>query len=286
MPLLSWPAAAGVLYVIDVDEPLPDRCQVTAWRPGVTGISEVFHARIVDYAYPAHCHDTWTVLVLDAGAISYDLDTHHCGASGQTVAILPPGVIHNGRPAPGAPGFRKRNLYLEPSFLPSDLAGAAVDRTNLADPELRAALCSLHDVLVTGEDPLDGEGRLALIGERIAAHLTPRRAVSLRPEPVLAHRLRALLDDHLPAALSLHQASLILDRSVPHLVRSFTRTFGVSPHAYVIGRRIERARRLLLTGSPPAQAAASLGFFDQAHFTRHFRRHTATSPARYAAGRP
>ena len=50
--------------------------------------------------------------------------------------------------------------------------------------------------------------------------------------------------------------------------------------------RIERARRLLLTGSPPAQAAASLGFFDQAHFTRHFRRHTATSPARYAAGRP
>ena len=164
-----------------------------AWRPSVPGIAEVFHAHIVDYAYPLHCHDTWTVLIVDAGAIRYDLDTRHCGASGQTVAVLPPGVVHDGRPADGAPaGFWKRNLYLDASFLPSELTGAAVDKTNLHDRQLRAALASLHDSLVAGEGPLDGEGRLALIAERIAAHIAPRTASVFehqnRPWPTSSER--------------------------------------------------------------------------------------------------
>lgn len=254
-----------------------------AWRPRVPGIAEVFHARIVDYSYPLHCHDTWTVLILDAGAISYDLDSRHRDASGQAVTVLPPGVVHDGRPADGAPGFRKRNLYLEPAFLPDALIGPAVDRANLHDPPLRAALATLHDALALDEGPLDGESRLALIGERIAAHLAPRTAAPPRaPEGAVADRLRQLLDARLTENVSLRDAGAFLDRSVPHLVRSFTRTYGVSPHAYVIGKRIEAARAELLAGARPAAVAADLGFHDQAHFTRHFRRHTSVTPARYA----
>ncbi|HYH30520.1 MAG TPA: AraC family transcriptional regulator [Pseudonocardia sp.] len=266
-----------------MDEPLPDRCRVEAWQPGIPGITEVFHARMVDYAYPPHCHDTWTVLIVDSGAITYDLDSRHRDASGPTVTVLPPGVIHDGRPADGAPGFRKRNLYLEGSFLPESMIGAAVDRTNLHDPALRDGLATLHDALAAGEGPLDGEARLALIGERIAAHLAPRTAAARRPpEGAVADRLRQLLDAHLTEHITLRDAAAVLDRSVPHLVRSFTRTYGVSPHAYVIGRRIDLARGLLLSGARPADVAADLGFHDQAHLTRHFRRHTSVTPARYA----
>ncbi len=277
---------AGFLYVLDVDEPLPGRSRVRAWRPPVPGIAEVFHARIADYAYPRHCHDTWTVLIVDAGAIRYDLDSRRCGAAGSTVAVLPPGVIHDGRPADGAAGFCKRNLYLDPDFLPATLVGAAVDRTGLDDPELRAALADLHVRLAAGHGPLDGEARLALIGERIAAHLAPRTTAALRPpEHAVADRLRQLLDAHLTESFTLRAAAAELDRSVPHLVRSFTRAFAVSPHAYVIGRRIELARGRLLAGARPADVAAELGFVDQAHLTRHFRRHVSTTPGRYARSR-
>jgi AraC-like DNA-binding protein len=266
-----------------VDSAKPDGCRVEAWRPGVPGITEVFHARMVDYAYPPHCHDTWAVLIVDAGAITYDLDSRHRGASGEEVVLLPPGVIHDGRPADGAPGFRKRNLYLESSFLPDSLVGPAVDRASLRDRSLRRALATLHVALVAGEGPLDGEARLALIGERIAAHLRPRTApVPRAAEGAVADRLRQLLDAHLTENVSLRDAAAVLDRSVPHLVRSFTRTYGVSPHAYVIGRRIDAARAQLLAGARAADVAASLGFHDQAHFTRHFRRHTSVTPARYA----
>jgi AraC-like DNA-binding protein len=84
--------------------------------------------------------------------------------------------------------------------------------------------------------------------------------------------------------VSLAWASATLDRSVPHLVRSFTRQFGLSPHAYVIGRRVEVARRLLLAGNAPADVATAAGFYDQAHFTRHFKRHTSVTPAEFARG--
>lgn len=82
----------------------------------------------------------------------------------------------------------------------------------------------------------------------------------------------------------LRPAAQLLDRSVPHLVRSFQQTFGISPHAYVIGRRIEAARAMLLRGTKPATVAVHVGFYDQAHFTRHFKRHTSIAPAKYAAG--
>ncbi|ACU75306.1 transcriptional regulator, AraC family [Catenulispora acidiphila DSM 44928] len=245
----------------------------------------MFHAHIVDYAYPPHCHDTWTVLIVDAGAIRYDLDTRHCGASRETVAILPPGVIHDGRPDDRArEGFWKRNIYLNASMLPTGLTGAAVDKTNLHDPFLRAALVGLHESLTIREEPLDGEARLAMIAERIAAHLLTRRPRLAAPETSIAHTLRQLLDEHLTEPITLQQAARSLDRSVPHLIRSFRQAFAISPHAYVIGRRVEAARGMLLRGAKPAAVAVDVGFYDQAHFTRHFKKHTSVSPAKYAAG--
>lgn len=268
----------------DGGEAMGDRCRVTAWRPEVEGIAEVFHAHIVDWSYPPHSHDTWTVLTVDQGAIDYSLDSRSCAAVESTVAILPPGVVHDGRPASRARhGFRKRNLYLDADQLPSGLIGPAVDRTVVVDPGLRVALSRLHDALVIDEEPLDIEGRLALICDRIRHRLQPG-ADPDRPEPGLAHRLRLLLDEHAtgPRPIGLREAAALLDRSVPHLVRSFTAAFGVSPHAYLVGRRIDAARHLLLAGMAPAEVAATIGFYDQAHFTRHFKRHLATTPARYA----
>jgi AraC-like DNA-binding protein len=270
------------LYVLDVDAKLPGRCHVEAWAPEVPGIREVFHARLVNYAYPPHCHETWAVLIVDDGAIRYDLDRRRRGAAGQTVTILPPGVTHDGRPAPGARGFRKRELYLDKAFFPVGLTGAAVDHTSISDPPLRAAISQLHDCLLREAERLDAEARLALIGERITGHLARAPHPAPSPEPGIAWQLRQLLDDYLTGQTSLAWAAATLDRSVPHLVRSFTGQFGLSPHAYVIGRRIDSARRLLLQGAAPADVATAVGFHDQAHFTRHFKRHTATTPASYA----
>jgi AraC-like DNA-binding protein len=58
---------------------------------------------------------------------------------------------------------------------------------------------------------------------------------------------------------------------------------GVPPHAYQIQLRIARARHLLALGMPPSAVAAEVGFHDQSHFIRHFKRVLHVTPGEFAA---
>jgi AraC-like DNA-binding protein len=66
------------------------------------------------------------------------------------------------------------------------------------------------------------------------------------------------------------------------LLRQFKRAFGITPHNYLISLRIERARAQLAEGEPPAAVAAALGFADQPHFSRHFKRVVGVTPGKFA----
>nr|WP_246324891.1 AraC family transcriptional regulator [Petropleomorpha daqingensis] len=238
------------------------------------------HARFTDHVYPAHTHEAWTLLLVDDGAVSYDLDRHAHGATGAEVTLLPPGVPHDGRSQfPG--GFRKRVLYLEPATLGEDRVGRAVDRPAFGDVVLRERISALHGAL--HGDRLEAQSRLALVVERLGQHLDRdvRPAPDVRDDAV-ADRLRDLLDAHVVEGLSLDDAAALLGRHPTHLVRAFARRFGIPPHRYLTGRRIDRARRLLLEGLPAAEVAVAVGFTDQSHLTRHFRRMLATTPGAYA----
>jgi len=225
------------------------------------------------------------VFLIDDGGIRYDLERRHrgAGAGGDLVGLLPPHVVHDGRAASRS-GFRKRVLYLATDVLDERLIGPAVDQPDVHEPALRRAVQALHRALGQPDDALEAEARLALVGERLRAHLgdLPASAgAGDRPPARLARDLRDLLDGRLFEATTLAQAGSALGASPAHLVRSFTRTFGIAPHQYLVARRIDAARGRLLAGEPIALVAAGVGFFDQAHFSRQFKRHVGTPPGRY-----
>ncbi|MET7795974.1 helix-turn-helix domain-containing protein [Streptomyces decoyicus] len=267
----------------------PPRTTVSAWRPPVVGIAEVFHAHFTDYAYPSHTHDTWALMILSDGAVDFACDRHRHGATGTgTIVLLPPGVAHDGRTVT-ATGFRKRVLYLDAAVLPEDLTGRAVGAPVFGDALLRHRIHQLHTSLGHAGDPHTGdvfeaESRLAFIRERLHFHLDALRPPRTpgREAHRLAAALRDLLDSRLATGLSLHEAAAVLHAHPTHLIRCFKQTYGLPPHAYLTGKRIEWARGLLLEGRRPAEVAVTVGFHDQAHLNRHFTRHVGTTPARYA----
>ncbi|GAA1929112.1 AraC family transcriptional regulator [Streptomyces durmitorensis] len=259
------------------------RQEISAWRPPVAGVVEVFHAHFTEHAYPMHVHDAWTLLIVDDGAVRYDLDRHEHGTPGDTVSLLPPQVPHNGSPAT-PDGFRKRVLYLDMTQLDESFIGPAVDGPDLVDPVLRRRVGQLHAALAHRGDELEAESRLALIGERLRGHLRPRIATPAPGGPGrgVARDLRDLLDERLLDGVTLDEAARLVHAHPSHLVRAFSGAFGIAPHQYVMSRRVDHARRLLLAGLRPGEVAAAAGFYDQSHLTRHFKRVVGIAPGRYA----
>ena len=162
-----------------MDEPGTTAASIRAWKPPVPGVREVLHARFAAHAYPPHTHDVWTLFVVDDGAVRYDLGRHERAALPSMVSVLPPHVVHDGRPATDQ-GYRKRVIYLETSVLGEHLIGSAVDRPVVRDPSLAGRLDALHVALACPDDALEAEVRLADIADRIRASLGRRGARSRR----------------------------------------------------------------------------------------------------------
>lgn len=258
--------------------------RISAWRPRLAGVVEVLHAHLTGHAYPMHAHDSWALLIIDDGAVRYDLDKHERSAFGDLVTLLPPHVPHNGAAA-SPHGFRKRVLYLAPDWLPEGLIGASVDNSAFADPALRGRIAELHRIIRRPGEELESESRLVDIAERLRARLGCP-ALPDRLDRTLAHRLRDLLEGYVVPGLSLDEAARVLHYHPAYLVRSFSREFGMSPHRYLVSRRVDLARRLILTGEPLWSVAAASGFYDQPHLIHHFKRILGVSPKAFAPQEP
>jgi|SRR6476660_6413331 len=275
--------SAPVLYVLDVvaSGPATPGNRISAWRPDLAGVVEVLHAHFTDHAYPMHAHDAWTLLIVDDGAVRYDLDRHERGAFGELVTLLPPHVPHNGTAA-GVRGFRKRVFYLACDQLPDALVGAAVDNSAFADASLHRTVSALHRTVHRPGEHLAAQSHLADIVERLRDRLgCPTLPARLERTP--AYRLRDLLEANVVAGVSLQDAARVLHFHPAYLVRSFSREFGMSPHQYLISRRVDLARRRILAGDPLPSVAAASGFYDQPHLSRHFKRILGVSPKRFAS---
>jgi AraC-like DNA-binding protein len=279
MPRTLGGRCEEVLYDPAVDA--PERSTVLAWKPPVAGVREVLDASFVSHAYPPHTHDVWTLFLVDRGAVAYDLDRHARSAEPTMVSILPPHVVHDGRPATAA-GYRKRVVYLEADVIGAEMIGAAVDRPVVVDAAFRAEVSGLLDALACADDALDAETRLAFVAKRIRLMLGPSPAERRpRPDRRVADELRSYLDEHAFERVTLGGAALDIGSGPTHAARSFVDAFGITPHAYVVGRRLEAARGGILAGRPLADVAADAGFYDQAHLTRRFHRFLGTTPGRF-----
>ncbi|HEX4712031.1 AraC family transcriptional regulator [Phenylobacterium sp.] len=94
------------------------------------------------------------------------------------------------------------------------------------------------------------------------------------------NRLRTFIDNHLDGTIHITDLAKVARRSTAYFCRAFKRTFGETPHAYIVRRRLHRGRHLMLTTDLAlSEIALSCGFTDQAHLCRLFRQTHNQSPA-------
>jgi AraC family transcriptional regulator len=121
------------------------------------------------------------------------------------------------------------------------------------------------------------------LGMALAVHLLGRYTAPLRlPRGLSKPQLRRLttyIEEHLDQNLSLAQLAGVAGVSASHLKTLFKQATGLPVHEYVIQRRVERAKALLLSGELPAsQVALEAGFAHQSHMARCMKRVLGVTP--------
>ncbi len=92
----------------------------------------------------------------------------------------------------------------------------------------------------------------------------------------------AYINDHLDQNLSLAELAATVQMSPYYFASLFKQSIGLAPHQYVTQCRIERAKQLLKTRELTIiEICQQVGFQSQSHFTRVFRKYTATTPKVY-----
>ncbi len=254
-------------------------------RSAVSGIEAFSLAS--DRSFPRHAHDQFGIGVLLSGAQRSWSGIGPVEAAAGDVITVNPGEMHDGSPVQGR--IRTwRMLYFDIGLvaqaLRQDMPGIAeIARPVLRDPLLAQRFAQLFaGMTAPAPEALAVEQgvlrTLALLLARHGSRLLPTRG----PPPSVARALQRM-EETPEQPVTLAELAALSGVSRFQLLRGFSRAVGVTPHAYLLQRRVRLARRLLAAGRHPAEAAAEAGFADQSHLTRAFGRQLGITPARYRA---
>jgi len=233
-----------------------------------------------------HTHLQFGLGVIDRGAQKSASGRGVVEAGPGDTITVNPGEVHDGIPL-SENGRAWRMLYLAPPLvdaLAADVLCGSPESAfefhapSIRDVRLRALVRALHGATTTGPSPTSGlqveECLLFVI------RLLLRPTTRPQPAPSITSAL-AMMNDDPTAPWSLAQLAQETGLSRFQLVRQFSRATGLTPHAYLIQRRLHHARQLIRAGSPLATVAAASGFADQSHLTRIFVRSFGISPGAY-----
>src|SRR5579859_690850 len=257
-------------------------------------IAEVIHP-LDDFALPALPRH---ILVINLGAPS-EIKEHLVGRQGHLgtghLVILPAGAPtswHLEREGE----VRHLHLYLSPTLIQKIAASAdinpdsveIIDALGVSDPQVETIALSLLSELRS--DGLGGklyvESLATILGIHLLRHHSsvkqPPRSRAIGLDRTTLRRVSTYIEEHLAEDLSLSDIAAVAHLSPYHFARLFKESVGFSPHQYVIGRRVERAKLLLSTTNWSLTAIAhSVGFAHESHLALHFRRLTGLLPSAY-----
>jgi len=241
------------------------------------------------HCYVPHTHDTYVIGSIVAGCETWTVRGVRGYASLGDFVFINPGEVHDGAPHGG--GYTYRMSYPAVAMM-QRIAGEIVGRpttgtpffptTVVHDPQGTALFVAAHQAMEQGEE-LAGE---ELFYRAYARCLTRHAGLAPRPagrEAAAVQRLKTIMIERHAEDLSL--ATLAAEAGLPrhHLIRAFRRETGLTPHAFLVDRRIIAAQERLRRGESPAEAAAATGFSDQAHLTRAFKARLGVTPGAYRA---
>lgn len=244
--------------------------------------------------YAPHTHQQWSMGAILHGSSDFICGNHQQQVKAGSLVFINPNQVHACNPLPNQP-WRYLMFYIDSTWLSDwchnqgffpkplwkDLPCQHSDH-----PELFRRVVQLGEQLMqTSLSASLRQQQLEQCLEQLLPHLLqvkPSVKESSNPLPSGLQQLNDWLLEHYQDLVSLDDLCHISGYSSGHLIRLFRKHYGLTPHAWLLDRRIRFGQEQLKQGRPLAEVAQNAGFSDQAHFQRVFKRHVATTPGHYS----
>lgn len=239
--------------------------------------------------YARHSHEIFSVGVVSGGRSRYLHGNQREQVGAGAVVLMNPADVHACNPIENEP-WSYRMLYVDPHWLTGlqHELGFSRNRDFRAFSTAMTMETSLYAGFNRFYETLTDPQAEHLQKECAAVGFFTRLQQTLDPAPVIRHEANARLEraadfirGNCVRPLTLDQICREADLSASYLIRAFKQRYHMTPHAFLLNRRIEFARSRLRQGSPIAAVALDAGFADQAHFQRVFKQFLAATPGQY-----
>lgn len=253
-------------------------------EPGLTFL----HARFVTHEYGRHAHPEYAFGVIECGRQTFDTVRRPQFLDAGDIVALNPEEVHDGR-SNHPEGYSYRMFYAAPElvrrYILDDADGCPVFRSASArDPYLAARLLRYHrEAEANRLLPIESEAGLLGLFEALFQRHGRGCILGASCGDARVRLIREMVQDAPEQAFTLSDLAHAAGLSRRHFTRLFRRDVGIAPHQFVIQAKLRAARSLIEAGEPVAEAAAAMGFADQSHFGRHFKRHYGFTPKQLVA---
>lgn len=181
-------------------------------------------------------------------------------------------------------GGRSQFLFIAPEIAESVLGDTCVlpprgHQSPLRSRVLELIFDALEADLAQGSPagPLVGESLIAALVANLAGRQVPKRDPATRA----CDRAIAFIEAHFAEPVALQDLADASGLGARQLCRAFRDATRLSPHQYLLRKRVDHAKILIHRDLPLAEVALQCGFADQSQLTRTFVRHVGTTPGRY-----
>ncbi len=227
----------------------------------------------------AHWHHEIQISVSVSGSgIVYDTTSAHVVPQ-TTGVVIPPLCIHRLQPCRQQP-WEFVTVYLPITTMTPRLANLSQQKVERLSPRGAKACRELHQLIAREKQSSQQSRVLHVLMNELHQIKTSGDSPGIRSVSWI-DETKLLLSRELDREVPLAELSERAGVSTFHFARTFRQITGMPPQAFHLQCRVNRARQLLRKGQPPADVAYSLGFADQSHLTRHFRKLVGANPGSY-----
>ena len=258
------------------------------WRADRHSELECLSATFRTHVFPPHTHETYVIGTVEAGVNVYNISGVKVRAVPGQLCFVNPGEVHDAAPEVG---YRYRMIYPKASLLQTivEMATgrrAAAPQFNgpvIQDEVLAGRFLRAHEALETGAEPLGvDEALTAVVLDMIDRHAGGLGAVGVAGrEPLAVRRAKDYLAVHVDEQVEFESLARAAGLSPFHLIRVFRKATGMTPHNWLVDRRVHLACNLLRDGLSATHVAARCGFADQSHLTRVFKSRLGVTPGQF-----